>query len=70
MAKKLTPQGVKDAYAKFRGTSRENPKPQADPTEGQMACFRTQLVNMHSCFADFAVLVPFGDRVAKRLNVM
>ena len=70
VAKKLTPQEIKDAYARFRGAGRKNPKPQADPTEDQMACFRTQLFTMHSCFADFAVLVPFGDRMAKRLKVM
>ena len=35
-----------------------------------MAAFRTQLTTQNSCYGDFAVLVPFGDRFAKKLRVL
>ena len=70
VAKRMTNEEIKACYANYKASGGKKPQRKATPTVEQMAAFRTQLTTQNSCFGDFAVLVPFGDRFAKKLRVL
>ena len=68
--KRLTQADIDAAYATYKAKAGRYPRPKVDPTVDQMTAFKTVIFEQGGFYADLAVLMPYGDRLAKRIKLV
>ena len=65
----LSPAKLQEAHAAYKKRLGKPPPTEREPTEEQITCFVYMLTERNSCFADLAIFVPFGSRLAKSIRM-
>lgn len=65
----MTQTEIEASYAQFRAVTGADPRPEADPSQEQLAVIYAKvIVRNESPYADFSVLTPFGRRMQKQMK--
>ena len=60
---------LEEAYAAYRMATGADPRPEADPSQEQLAVMYAKVIKRNeSPYADFSVLTPFGRRMQKQMK--